>query len=420
MLIGKSNKKYLSKDHGTVSSGAVTINCNDGHLHYINATGDITISNPTNFLENETIHLVIIVESKCIDNTITLSSDYQSPETIILENTSIVDIHHIRFDSSKHTYVNNNINPIPIFTKTEIYAQNKTSLSFEHFQAPAVSGDGKRLAITDYTYNSNQGIVYTYEYKNGIWEYIATADVIGDGTGDYFGQDNITMNYDGTILAVQALDSIGYVKTFTWDDVNKEWDVDWTNITGDFSTNYTGLAISGDGQRLTVYHDDLGYVKNYSNSGSKSWTYISSTSGFGHPYAISMNYDGTTLVSSFSSNIKTYDWISNNWTQRGSTLSVDNRGISIFGKYSEYMISGYSRASDEYGQLVLYKKAGDSWTLIGGIRDSDMSNSIFGRNVATTVNGNFIFVEDVYTVIVMKLSFEADPNINKYPYFNYS
>ncbi len=189
------------------------------------------------------------------------------------------------------------------------------------FDILAINTNGTIVAYA----NANHSIVKVYQYT-GTWNQIG-ADIIGTF---------ISLNSDGTKIAVESIGATNEVKIYQYNSVGNTWNqlgntimVDTFNAT---PYNLSLLDQPGFGLLVAIGEAISQLVKVYKyNSTTNTWPQFGPTitntnvSGFGGAVSLTLQFDATDaflvyqlIVGSLTSNIITvydYDLVANNWIQ---------------------------------------------------------------------------------------------------------
>ena len=152
-----------------------------------------------------------------------------------------------------------------------------TRTNFNHGESDsslymALSRDGKTMVISEGYYNSQSGRIRIYQEVNGSWTYRQQHT---GSSSTYFGERAVSMNADGSVIAVGAYSENsqrGYVDIF-----RQATETTWTRTRNNLapsnaaSSDYFGWSVSLNrtGDRLAVgarYED--GATNNISNQGA--------------------------------------------------------------------------------------------------------------------------------------------------------
>ena len=87
---------------------------------------------------------------------------------------------------------------------------------------------------------SNSGHVRIYKYINEAWEQIGD-DIDGKSSSDEFGY-SVSLNNDGSIVAIGAINDAGYVSIFK--NENNTWSQIGQDIIGEEIGDWSGIALS--------------------------------------------------------------------------------------------------------------------------------------------------------------------------------
>ncbi|MFM2432349.1 MAG: hypothetical protein RLZZ511_3563 [Cyanobacteriota bacterium] len=133
--------------------------------------------------------------------------------------------------------------------QTPLLGQQPRTL-FGH--AVALAADGQTLAVSAIGSQNHRGEVYTYRQTAGHWERVGSA-IVGKTGNEGLG-DRLVLSGDGQTLSlstspdVRDPERIAHIRTYRW--IDQQWQsIGETLGGGEFGT---GLALSGDGQRLAI------------------------------------------------------------------------------------------------------------------------------------------------------------------------
>jgi len=231
----------------------------------------------------------------------------------------------------------------------------------------SANGDGTIIAIgakeNDGSFQ-NAGQVRVYENINGTWTQIG-ADIDGEAAGDYSGS-SVSINNDGTIVAIGAPGNDGNGVNSGHVRVYKNISGTWTQIGPDFDGEFSGdefgssVSISDNGKVLAA-----GATKNDGNGNSNS---------AGHVRVYSQSINGI-------------------WTQNGNDidgeLSYDESGhsVSLSGDGTTVAIGAKLKNGTgglDRGHVRVYQSSFNSWTQVGGDIDGEASGDNSGHSIALT------------------------------------
>ncbi len=173
----------------------------------------------------------------------------------------------------------------------------------------SLRADGTEVAIGASDNGGNgycAGHVRVFIYTSNEWQQIG-ADIDGDAAEDYFGS-SVSLNDDGTVLAVGALKNDGFdtdagqVKIFKYDGTS--WNQIGSDIYGKAAYSYAGtsVSISSDGNTvaLTSPIEQTPKVFVYSFDGT-SWTQLGNDipggyNNYFYSHTVSINSDGSIVA----------------------------------------------------------------------------------------------------------------------------
>ncbi len=199
-----------------------------------------------------------------------------------------------------------------------------------------LSANGNLLAVSDpLLYNSNYGVVYTYQRIGDNW--VEYADPIYGEYGSRTGSD-LEFSNDGTILAVGSGGNpggvsgdqyTGYTEVYQFDAVASSWVQLGERITGEATSDYSGSAIglSGDGTVIVI-------------------------GAYGN--------DGETTNNGSHGHVRIFEYENDNWNQMGSDLDGDpafhvNFGsVVVLSNDGETVMIGDPNSQSQAGSVELY------------------------------------------------------------------
>jgi len=222
----------------------------------------------------------------------------------------------------------------------------------------ALNGDGTIVALGVPVANSNYGLVRVYQYTSGSWVQLGS-DLIGSATNSTYGT-TIGLNTEGTVLS--TLDSV--------------------------KSNASGY----NGEVFTYEYSGGAWTKRESGNG----VYLDAT----HTYAMAMNYDATVIAlgshtysgSKGMAAVYQYNADTQTWSQMGSNIYNPNSN-GEFGQTGRLAISGDGTvfvAGSTYGSYV-YKYKNSAWSLFGS-NTSLMSSSSQYMGPALNSDGTILVV----------------------------
>ena len=215
------------------------------------------------------------------------------------------------------------------------------------------------------------------------------------GATSSWGSDHISMNNDGTILAIS---DYAANKTYVheYDSVSDSYILAHTISNPGIDTGFGKASISADGTMMVIAGRRDSKVWTYQYNGS-TWDLISSAtvSISNRPEAVSIsNYSKTVLVLADQyENIYTYDWVAStsSWSQRaGSPLSIGSLGYGdslSLTKDGDILVVGSDGGSATW---QVYDWDGSQWNL-RFTADDDPDHTAVGAYVSSSsiINGYF-------------------------------
>ena len=288
----------------------------------------------------------------------------------------------------------------------------------------SLNADGTRVAIGAYGADDGAGArsgrVQVYEYSSSTWSQLGS-DISGEYYEDYSGW-SVSLNDAGSIVAIGSHrhktgghtgTENGRIQVYeysssTWSQLGS--DIDGVNAGEHFgydvSLNYDGTILAGGAGQTT------GYVRIYQYI-SGSWTQLGDTivgdsfSGGSSDMAgrsISLNYDGTIVAIGASGNngagtdsgtTRIYKYSTSTWSQLGSDIDGE----------TAWDYSGYDVALNNDGDIIaigahynngngsnsghvrIYKYTNSSWSQICTDTDGEASSDESGFSVALNADG---------------------------------
>ena len=263
----------------------------------------------------------------------------------------------------------------------------------------SLSRDGTTLAVgIPYIYNdpANKGKVRVYKWDGTDWSPLS--DYINGNTGNERFGKSVSLNSDGTILAIGASNNAsgtGSVRVYNWDGT--QWDKIGLDINGDAPGHSLGssVSLSSDGTILAIGGpgsiDSTGSVKVYNWNGS-NWINKGSRidgedveNAFGN--TVSLSADGTRLAvgapwnTNYTGSVRVYNW--NASTEEWDQIGLDIDGIEpdeIFGNAlsintdGTIVAIGASANTNYTGRVQVYKWNGVSYypTETDALSDTNM------------------------------------------------
>ncbi len=281
----------------------------------------------------------------------------------------------------------------------------------------AISQDGSIIAVASERYDNYRGQVRVFQNVSGQWVQMGN-EMNGDTTSDNFG-DAIALSANGLIIAVGAPQHAGngnysgQVKVFEYDQTTSSWEQIGSDIYGEETDNFCGLAldISNDGYTIAVsspYNDnaynDAGQIRVYHYDGT-DWVQVGN-SIYGENadekiYYAKLNGDGSILAtgsnnnSDYSGFVRVYKLVGNTWTLQGNeivgeaandhsslpSLSDDGLTLAIGGNGSD--VTG-----NNAGSVRIFTFDGTNWHQLGSTLYGEAAEDWFGGSaISLSSNG---------------------------------
>ena len=304
-----------------------------------------------------------------------------------------------------------------------------TSIGYnETGSAVAISSNGSRVVIGEYTHDSSRGRVRVFDWNGSLWTQVG-ADIDGEESYDYSGW-SVAMSSDGSRIAIGATYNYasGHVRVYDWN--GSSWTQVGADIDGEAGSDQSGysVAMSSDGSRVVIgapYNGGngtySGHVRVYDWNGS-SWGQVGAdidaeASGDYSGWSVATSSDGSRVVigaryndgnGTDSGHVRVYDWNGSSWTQVGAdidgevssdysgwsvAMSSDGSRIAIGAPYNDInmgAIGGFA------GHVRVYDWNGSSWTQVGADIDGEASYDQSGRSVAMSSDGSRVVIGAPY------------------------
>ncbi|MDD2634591.1 MAG: T9SS type A sorting domain-containing protein [Bacteroidales bacterium] len=288
------------------------------------------------------------------------------------------------------------------------YAGDESGYSLSLNSSGSVLAIGAR-SNDDAGYNA--GHVRIYQNSGGTWTQLGD-DIDGESIGDGSGE-SISLNYDGTVIAIGAElsdgngDQSGQVRVFSYIDEN--WIQIGNTLIGEGSSERFGhsLCLNDDGTVLAVGapgFSDEGTVYVYELSDDE-WMQ-SGTKIVGNGSELSLNADGSILavaqstINSETGRVVMYEYNSDEWLQLGNELVGEAIG-DLFGTSVDISADGTTIAAgaqfndgngENSGHVRVFKFLNGVWTQTGDDIDGENSGDQSGISVSLSADGSVIAV----------------------------
>jgi hypothetical protein len=271
-----------------------------------------------------------------------------------------------------------------------------------------INGDGSRIVVSNQAAASNRGYVYIYEYNGTDWVQLGQT-LQGDNTGDRFGS-SVSMNDVGNIISIGAIvynSNRGLIRSYQYN--GSLWSQIGQDIIGLSINALLGQSVNLDSTGTILVTGARGrrsmYAYQYNGS---SWVQLGSAitknsiyPDFGQETHV--NSTGQTIAASsygFNSNrgaVTVYRFQSSNWVQLGSDIlgeaTGDYSGYSLeINADGTIIVIGSIFASSSLGQVRVFQYVGNNWVKIGQNIDGLITLENLGRGTSINSIGNIIAI----------------------------
>ena len=293
-----------------------------------------------------------------------------------------------------------------------------------------MNSSGTRIAVGELGFATNTGRARVYEFNSGLNSWSAIGgdfDMVGGANDDYAG-NSVSINADGTIVAVGELGwsgSKGRVRVYEFN--GSSWSVigGSDDMTGESNTDQAGYSVSinADGSIIAVgepeWGNQEGRTRVFKFDGS-SWSaiggaedmtgLIDDNSGF----SVSINTDGTIVAvgekdwnvpgDSNNGRVRVFKFDGSSWSGIGGsgdmtgqyTNSQAGNSVSINADGSIVAVGEFGWSGTK-GRVRVFKFDGSSWSAIGG--SEDITGLVVGDQLGNSVklndNGTRVVVGEV-------------------------
>ena len=297
----------------------------------------------------------------------------------------------------------------------------------------SLSNDGKIVAIGAYG-NSDKGNrsghVRVYDYvKDRVpkeWDQLGS-DIDGNAGGEDFGK-SVSLSADGTIVAIGGqgysnFSFMGVVRIYQWNV--SDWNQLGDDIYGESNGDWNGWSVSlnDDGTIVAIgahEHDGKGHVRVYDyvkDRVPKEWNQLGSdidgqASGEQFGWSSSLNSDGTIIAiggrghNSSTGVVRVFKYVNSEWKQLGSDIIGEAPGdksgqsISLSTDGTILAIGAYYNKGDNNdtnkGQARIYQYLegvyASDWIQVGYDIDGESTSDEFGHAVSLSKNGSVLHV----------------------------
>ena len=267
----------------------------------------------------------------------------------------------------------------------------------------ALSADGNIFAASawkaDYVGRTNNGIVRVYSWDGSSWSQIGSP--LAETTSEDLYGTHLSFSRDGKKIAIgvpgldnENGDDAGGVQTREW--VSSEGAYSFNGdreIDGPTGSGLSSNSFSNDGKIVSVggnnYDSEKGIARVYQRNSSNEWVQLGSDligdSAGDHFAMVSISGDGKILAvggdlndtgGTDAGHIKLYNYINNQWSQIGTTISGDSAGDQL----------GFNPLVSRDGTLVIVPVINDDTSNgddSGSVRLYNLIDSSNSKPVAT-------------------------------------
>ena len=247
----------------------------------------------------------------------------------------------------------------------------------------SLSADGKIVAVgarendgTTNNTNDNRGHVRVYKWNNSSWQQIGD-DIDGEAAGDQsagsYYSNNVSLNANGTIVAIGAMfndgggQDSGHVRVYQY--TNNTWLQMGSDIDGEVKDDWFGnsVSLSADGTILATG------APRHDTAGDRA----------GRVYVYKYNGNDWEIIGTFDGEAA-YD-------QYGMCVSLNNDGTIL-------AIGGPHNRSKGHVRIYQYIKGlyASEWIKIGNDIEGEGTSDEFGHAVSLSKDGSVLVVSAVY------------------------
>jgi len=332
-----------------------------------------------------------------------------------------------------------------ITAKGNTWQQVGSDIQSEYYQnsfssrsvSMAYSDDGTTLAMSSINNSINKLQIEVFNWSGTIWGESGNVIEISSATDPYGLATKISLNADGTVLAVSLISTDNTIITQIYQLVNQIWQkvgndinvwADWINV---ISVSVTDIILSNDGQSIAISGIDFYGFNSYNSNNSfnrlsvykwsgASWmqvgtdlnqsnTQIDTLLGGGD-----MSADGNTLLHYFldEDNVtligKIYRWSGINWQQLGDDIAGEHHPNSVGVINSCYTLSGDGSTvavSLGGGSIIkVYQLNNGNWLQVGDTINIELTNRDYSwARVSLDYSGSVLASSDLWACRLFEL-----------------
>ena len=303
----------------------------------------------------------------------------------------------------------------------------------------SLSADGHTVAIgAPYNNGDNgtySGHVRIYKYDGTSWGLLGQ-EIDGEAADDYSGS-SVSLNFDGTIVAIGAhyndgdnKTNSGHVRIYKYDENTSSWGLLGQEIDGEAASDYSGrsVSLSSDGTIVAIGADgnegdnktNSGHVRIYKyDRYSTSWGLLGQEidGEAADDYSggsVSLSSAGTIVAigarfnygdnGSYSGHVRIYkyDRYSTSWKLLGQEIDgeaqYDKSGISVSLSSDGTIVAIGAPKNDDNGvdsghvRIYKYDRYSTSWGLLGQEIDGEAAGDNSGSSVSLSADGHTVAI----------------------------
>lgn len=217
---------------------------------------------------------------------------------------------------------------------------------------------------------TENGRIQVYEYSSSSWSQLGS-DIDGVNASENFGYD-VSLNYDGTILAGGSSKNQGYVRIYQY--ISESWSQLGDTIEGD---SFSGGSSDQAGRSISLNYDGtIVAIGAYGNNGGGT------DSGTARIYKYS-NVSWSQLGEDIDGESA--------WDQSGYNVALNNDG--------DIVAIGATRndgSASNAGHVRIYKYINSAWSQIGTDIDGEEIDDESGYSVSLNADGKTVAIGAIY------------------------